>query len=162
MSGSIYLDADACPVKEQVYRVAARYGVPLFVVANGPLRNPSLPGLDMKLVVVPGGLDAADDWIAERARPGDLVLTADIPLAARALENGARCLDFRGAEFHPAAIGNALAARELNAHLRAMGMSAGGPTPFGPRDRSKFASVLDAAVSRLARERERRPSSPEG
>ena len=159
MSGTIYLDADACPVKEQVYRVAARYGVPLSVVSNSPLRNPALPGLNATLVVVPGAFDAADDWIAARAGPGDLVLTADIPLAARVLENGARCLDFRGAEFHPVSIGNALASREINAHLRAMGVGAGGPAPFTPRDRSKFASMLDAAVSRLARDRERRPSS---
>jgi uncharacterized protein YaiI (UPF0178 family) len=121
-----------------------------------------LPDLEVKLVVAQGGLDAADDWIAERAGPGDLVLTADIPLAARVLEAGARCLDFRGGEFHQASIGNALAARELNAHLRALGVGGGGPPPFTQRDRSKFASALGAAVGRLARERERRPSPPEG
>ena len=145
----IYLDADACPVKEQAYRVAARYGVPLVVVANTPLRVPSQPGLE--LVVVPGGVDAADDWIAERAQPGDLVLTADIPLAARVVAAGSRCLDFRGGEFTPARVGDALAARDLNAYLRSLGQPARGPDAFSPRDRSRFASALDAAVSRLAR-----------
>jgi uncharacterized protein YaiI (UPF0178 family) len=148
----IYLDADACPVKEQVYKVAARYAVPLAVVANGPLRIPPLAGLNASLTVVPGSPDAADDWIAERAGPGDLVLTADIPLAARVIPNGVRCLDFRGGEYSPNRIGDALASRDINAHLRSIGLITGGPSAFSPRDRSKFASALDAAVSRLARE----------
>ena len=145
----IYLDADACPVKEQVCRVAARYGVPLSVVANTPLRVPPQPGLE--LIVAPGGIDAADDWIAARATAGDLVLTADIPLAARVLEQGARCLDFRGGELTPRRIGDALASRELNAHLRAIGLPVSGPQTFSPRDRSRFASALDTAVSQGAR-----------
>ena len=145
----IYLDADACPVKEQVYRVAARYGVPVAVVANAPLRVPSQAGVE--LVVVPGGIDAADDWIAERAQPGDLVLTADIPLAARVVERGVRCLDFRGGEFSPNRVGDVLASRDLNAYLRSLGLPGHGPAAFSPRDRSRFASTLDAAVSRLAR-----------
>ena len=145
----IYLDADACPVKEQVYKVAARYGVPLAVVANGPLRVPDQP--DLELVVVPGGIDAADDWIAERAQPGDLVLTADIPLAARVVGAGVRCLDFRGGEFSPSRVGDALAARDLNAYLRSLGLPGHGPAAFSPRDRSRFASALDAAVSKLVR-----------
>lgn len=140
----IYLDADACPVKEQVYKVAARYGVPVSVVANTPLRVP--PQAGVHLVVVPGGLDAADDWIAERAAPGDLVLTADIPLAARVVGNGVRCLDFRGGEFTPQRVGDALAARDLNAYLRSLGLGGSGPAAFSPRDRSRFASQLDAAV----------------
>jgi uncharacterized protein YaiI (UPF0178 family) len=148
----IYLDADACPVKDQVYKVAARFGAALTVVANSPLRLPSLPGLRATLTVVPGTPDAADDWIAERAGPADLVLTADIPLAARVVSTGARCLDFRGGEFKPEAVGNALASRDLNAHLRSMGLTTGGPSAFSPRDRSKFASALDAAVSRLVRD----------
>ena len=160
MSGTIYLDADACPVKEQVYKVAARWGVPVRVVANSPMRVPTLTGLDASLVVVPGAFDAADDWIAERAGSGDLVLTADIPLAARAIEKGARVLEFRGEEFHPASIGNALASRELNQHLRAMGLAAGGPPAFTAKDRSKFATALDAAVSKMARDEVRR--SPSG
>ena len=100
---TIYLDADACPVKEQVYRVAARYGMPLIVVANARIRIPEMAGLNATLTVVPGSLDAADDWIAESAQAGDLVLTADIPLAARAIAKGITCLDFRGGEFHPIA-----------------------------------------------------------
>jgi uncharacterized protein YaiI (UPF0178 family) len=148
----IYLDADACPVKEQVYRVAARYRVPVTVVANASLRVPPQAGLAATVVVVPGSPDAADDWIAERAGPGDLVLTADIPLAARVVANGVRSLDFRGGEFHPSRIGEALATRDLNAHLRAMGLTTGGPPAFSPRDRGRFASMLDAAVGKLARE----------
>ena len=149
---AIYLDADACPVKEQVYRVAARYKIPVLVVANSPLRVPPQAGLDASVVVVPGSPDAADDWIAERAETGDLVLTADIPLAARVLSNSARCLDFRGGEFNSNRIGDALASRELNAVLRSMGTITGGPSAFTDRDRSRFASALDTAVSRIARE----------
>ena len=148
----IYLDADACPVKDQVYRVAARYRVAVTVVANTPLRAPSQDGLMATVVVVPGGLDVADDWIAERAGTGDLVLTADIPLAARALAKGARCLDFRGGAFNPNAIGDLLASRELNQQLRAMGLTTSGPPAFSAKDRGKFASALDAAVGRMARE----------
>ena len=155
----IYLDADACPVKEQIFKVAARYEAPLSVVANSPIRIPTMPGLTAKLTVVPGAFDAADDWIAERAGPGDLVLTADIPLAARVVSAGARCLDFRGGEFKPEAVGNALASRELNTHLRAMGVVTGGPAAFSSKDRSKFASMLDAAVNRLMRA-ESRSTSP--
>ncbi len=148
----IYLDADACPVKEQVYRVAARYEIPLTVVANTPLRIPQQAGLTATLTVVPGAPDAADDWIAERAGDGDLVLTADIPLAARVIPNGARALDFRGGELSEAAIGNALASRDINAHLRSIGLITGGPSAFSPRDRSRFASKLDAVVGKLARD----------
>ncbi|HEY7031922.1 MAG TPA: YaiI/YqxD family protein [Thermomicrobiales bacterium] len=154
----IYLDADACPVKDQVYRVAARYRVPVTVVANAPLRVPAQAGLAASVVVVPGSPDAADDWIAERAGPGDLVLTADIPLAARAITNGARCLDFRGGEYHPNRIGDALATRDLNAYLRSLGMVTAGPPAFSPRDRGRFASLLDAVVGKLAREEAARRS----
>lgn len=147
----VYLDADACPVKDQVYRVVERYGVPLAVVANAPLRVPRQAGIE--LVVTPGGIDAADDWIAERAGTGDLVLTADIPLAARVVERGARCLDFRGGEFTPSRVHEAVAARDLNAYLRAMGMPGSGPAAFSPRDRSRFASALDTAVARVAKGR---------
>ena len=146
----IYLDADACPVKEQVYRVAARHGVPVAVVANAPLRVPAQPGVE--LVVVPGDVDAADDWIAERARPGDLVLTSDGPLAARVVAAGVRCLDFRGGEFSPSRVGDAIAARDLNAYLRSLGLPGRGPAALSPRDRSRFASALDAAVSKLAKD----------
>ncbi len=147
----IYLDADACPVKEEVYRVAARYGVPVAVVANARLRMPPHP--EVELVVVGGEIDAADDWIAEHATSADVVLTADVPLAARVMRTGATCLDFRGSEFNPNRIGDALAARDLNAYLRSMGLPASGPPAFQPRDRSRFASKLDAVVGRAARSR---------
>ncbi len=156
MMPTIYLDADACPVKEQVYRVAARYRIPLMVVANGPLRIPEMPDLIARMVVAPGGLDAADDWIVEQATPDDLVLTADILLAQRTLERGVRTLDFRGSEFSPTRIGEAVAARDLAAHLRSMGLPSGGPPPFSQKDRGKFASLLDNAVSRMARLRDDR------
>ena len=145
----IYVDADACPVKEQVYRAAARHGVPVVVVANGFMR---VPPVGAELVMVGGEPDAADDWIAARAGAGDLVVTADIPLAARVLERGAACLDFRGGEFSPRTIGDAVAARELHRYLRDLGELTGGPAAFSPRDRSRFASKLDAVLSRLARE----------
>jgi len=148
----IFLDADACPVKEQVYKVAARYAIPVTVVANTSLRVPPQAGLTASVIVVPGSPDAADDWIAERATTGDLVLTADIPLAARVIPNGARCLDFRGGEYNPNRIGDALASRDLNAHLRSIGLITGGPSAFSARDRSKFASALDTSVSKMARD----------
>lgn len=155
-TATIYLDADACPVKETVYKVAARYHMPLIVVANMRMRVPQESSLNAEVVVVPGSPDAADDWIAGRATKGDLVLTADIPLAARVIESGARCLDFRGNEFNPNRIGDALASRELNAHLRSMGLITGGPASFSRKERSKFASMLDAAVSKLARDAAKR------
>ncbi len=145
----IYVDADACPVKEQVYRAAARYRVPVVVVANGFMR---VPPAGVELVMVGGEPDAADDWIAARAGAGDLVVTADIPLAARVLERGAVCLDFRGGEFSPRTIGDAVAMRELHRYLRDLGELPGGPSAFSPRDRSRFASKLDAVLARLTRE----------
>jgi uncharacterized protein YaiI (UPF0178 family) len=151
MTGTIYLDADACPAKDLIYKVAARYKLPLKVVANTPIRIDRLPDLDAEAVSVPGTPDAADDWIAERAEKGDLVLTADIPLAARVIANNVRCLDFRGGEFNPNRIGDALASREMNATLRQMGAITGGPSAYGPKERSKFASALDAAANRLFR-----------
>jgi uncharacterized protein YaiI (UPF0178 family) len=151
----IYLDADACPVKEYVFRVAARYGVPLTVVANGNIRIPPTHGLDASSVVVPGSPDAADDWIAERAGKGDIVLTADIPLAARVIESGAICLDFRGREYNPGRIGDTLAARDLNAHLRSIGLVTGGPSAISQKDKSAFANKLDAVVGRVKREQDR-------
>lgn len=153
MPGTIYLDADACPVKEQVYKVAARYRVPLWVVSNGRLRLPDLPGLSAQQMTVPGSPDAADDWIAEHAAKGDLVLTADIPLAARAIANEVECLDFRGGAYNPNRIGDALASREINAHLRSIGLITGGPSAFSQKDRAKFASTLDTVVGRMARGR---------
>lgn len=149
----LIVDADACPVKDQVYRVAARYGLPVILVANAWMRTPTLPGLE--LIVVNHGLDAADDWIVEHATPSDLVLTADIPLAARVVANGILCLDFRGAEFTPAAIGDILATRDLLIHLRDTGALIPGPAAFTPRDRGRFAGKLDEVVNRLRRASQR-------
>ncbi len=148
---TIFLDADACPVKEQIYRVAARYSVPLRVVSNSYLRIPDQNGLLARLELVADHPDAADDAIVDQATPADLVLTADIPLAARVIANGVRCLDFRGGEYNPNRIGDALASRDLNAYLRSMGMPTSGPPPFSQRDRARFASALDTAVQRLVR-----------
>jgi uncharacterized protein YaiI (UPF0178 family) len=152
----IYLDADACPVKDYVYRVAARYRIPLSVVANVRMRIPSLEGLNAEAIVVPGSPDAADDWIVEHAVKGDLVLTADIPLAARVIGNDVDAIDFRGNAFNPNRIGDALASREINAHLRSIGTITSGPPAFSKRDSSAFASRLDAVVGRMRRETDRR------
>jgi hypothetical protein len=143
---TIYVDADACPVKDEVYRVAARYAVPVVVVANSWIRTPRDPGID--LVVVAEGPDAADDWIAERAGPGDVVITADIPLADRSLKAGAQALHSNGRPFTAANIGGALAGRAVGEHLRSIGETTRGPKPFTPADRSRFLQALDAAVRR--------------
>jgi uncharacterized protein YaiI (UPF0178 family) len=146
---AIYVDADACPVKEEVYRVASRTGVRVVVVANQWMRTPSESWLE--LVTVDGGLDAADDWIAERADADSIVVTADIPLAARCLEKGARVLGTRGREFTEDSIGDALATRELLSQLRDLGEVAGGPAPFGKKDRSNFLHKLDELIRELRR-----------
>src|SRR3954447_18641385 len=121
---TIYVDADACPVKEEVYRVARRYAVRVVVVANATLRVPADALVEM---VVRTGFGAADDWIAEQAGPGDIVITADIPLAARGLEKGARVLDAKGYAMTDGDIGAALAMRELMDELRQSGAATGGP-----------------------------------
>ena len=136
----VYIDADACPVKDEVYRVAGRYGWRVAVVANAFLRVPTNPL--MELVVKPG-FAAADDWIAEQAGPGDVVVTTDIPLAARCLEKGSSVLDVRGEPFTEAGIGAQMAMRDLMRGLRADGTVGGGPPPMGPKDRSRFLSRLD-------------------
>ncbi|MBD3348748.1 MAG: YaiI/YqxD family protein [Candidatus Eisenbacteria bacterium] len=140
----IFVDADGCPVKEEVYRVARRYGVPVTVVANSWMRVPEEEGFELALVK--GDFDAADDWIAERACERDVVVTADIPLADRCLKSGARVLGPRGREFTRDSIGEAMAARDLSAELRDMGIQTGGPEPFGKRDRSRFLQALDAML----------------
>jgi uncharacterized protein len=145
----LYVDADACPVKDEVYRVAARHGLRVVLVANQWLQPPR--GVDVQTVVVERQFDAADHWIAERAGQGDVVVTADIPLAARALERGACALGPDGREFTDAAIGDALAARQLKADLRGAGMDLRGPRPMSDRDRSRFASELERVVQRLLR-----------
>lgn len=147
---AIYVDADGCPVKEEVYRVARRYGIKVFVVANSPIRVPREDLIEF--VGVRGGLDVADDWIAERATTGDLVITADIPLAGRCLHQGARVLGPKGSEFTEDAIGDALATRALLEMLRQSGEFGGGPAPFAKSDRSRFLSNLDAMVHAARRD----------
>ncbi len=145
----ILVDADACPVKDEIYRVAERHQVPVSVVSNSPFRVPVGPLVDR--VVVSGGFDAADDWIAERAERGAIVITADIPLAHRCVTAGADVIGPTGKPFTQASIGMALATRNLMEDLRAMGDVTGGPKPFSAKDRSAFLSALDVAINRLKR-----------
>lgn len=142
----IYVDGDACPVREEVYRVADRLGLPVFVVSNGsrPIRPPGRANVHM--VIVSQGADAADDWIAERITASDVCVTADIPLAARCLARGARAVSPAGRHWTGDNIGHALAGREVARHLRETGMSTGGPPPLTRADRSRFLGALDAAV----------------
>lgn len=147
---TIYVDADACPVKDEIYVVATRYGVPSFIVSNAAMHVPA--GFGAELVVVEQGPDVADDWIAERASQHDVVVTGDIPLAARCLENGALVLGSDGRPFTEDSIGGALASRELNAHLRESGLTSNRPRTISAKDRSRFASRLDEMVSRVLRE----------
>ena len=145
---TVYVDADACPVKDEVYRVAARYAVPVKVVANAPLRVPASAGAEL---VVRPGFAAADDYIAENAGAGDVVVTADIPLAARCLTAGALALDMRGFPFSPETIGEAMAVRDMMRGLRADGTVGGGPPPMAAKDRSRFLSKLDQYLSAVRR-----------
>jgi hypothetical protein len=146
---TIYIDADACPVKDEIYRVARRYGMRVAVVANSPLRVPSDAQVEL---VVRAGFGAADDWIAEQAGPGDVVITADIPLAARCLAKSALVLDPKGREFTDSDIGSALAMRDLMDGLRQGGAVTGGPAPRTPKDRSRFLSKLDEAINAVRRD----------
>jgi uncharacterized protein YaiI (UPF0178 family) len=146
------VDADACPVKDEVYVVATRHGVPVDLVANSRMYVPS--GFGVELVVVDGAPDAADDWIAEHVRRSDVVVTADIPLAARCLAAGARVLGTNGRPFSEDSIGDALAARELASRLREAGVASGGPRAISEKDRSRFLSKLDELVQRGLRESE--------
>ncbi|WP_349364346.1 MAG: YaiI/YqxD family protein [Roseitalea porphyridii] len=147
----ILVDADACPVKDEVYRVAERYGVAVTIVANSFIRIPDDPLIDR--VIVSDGFDAADDWIAERAGDHVLVITADILLAERCLAAGAAVLGPKGAPFTTASIGGAVATRAIMADLRAGGEQIGGPAPFTRADRSRFLQAMDAAVRRLKKPR---------
>ncbi|GJE46522.1 YaiI/YqxD family protein [Methylobacterium soli] len=149
MGITIYVDADACPVKDETYRVAARYGLPVIVVANSFLNVPREPWIQR--VVVSDALDAADDWIAERAGPDAIVITADVPLASRCVKAGAAVLAPTGKAFTDASVGMALATRNLMQDLREAGTITGGPKPFSARDRSAFLGALDRAVNRLRR-----------
>lgn len=145
----LFIDADACPVKEEAYKVALRHLVEVSVVANAPIQVPRDPLITR--VVVPASPDAADDFIAERARRGDVVVTADIPLAARCVKAGADVIAPTGKAFTEASIGMALATRNLMDSLRSEGAVTGGPRPFGQKDRSAFLSALDLAIVRLKR-----------
>jgi uncharacterized protein YaiI (UPF0178 family) len=148
---AIYVDADACPVREEIFRVATRLQVPVHVVSNGsrPIRPPRLPNVSM--VIVSAGPDAADDWIAERVTPVDVCATADIPLASRCLARGARALAFNGREWTADNIGGALAGRALNQHLRESGVLTGGPAALTARDRGAFLNALDRLVQAARR-----------
>jgi uncharacterized protein len=147
--GTIYVDADACPVKAEIYKVAERHGWTVQVVANDIIALPVHPLI--KRVVVGGGFDAADDWIAERAGPGDVVITADVPLAARCVKAGAAVLAHNGKGFSDRSIGMALASRNLMAELREAGQVTGGPRPFSQRDRSAFLSALHETIEQIKR-----------
>jgi uncharacterized protein YaiI (UPF0178 family) len=144
----ILVDADACPVKDEIYKVAWRLEVPVTVVSNSPIRVPSHPLIDR--VVVSDGFDAADDWIAERAAPGTVVVTADILLADRCLKAGAAVLSPTGKPFTTSSIGSAIATRAIMADLRAGGDQLGGPSAFSKTDRSRFLQALDTMLVRLA------------
>jgi len=145
----LFVDADACPVKEEVYRVAERYGLQVYVVSNGWMNTRRAPFIEQ--VVVDAGPDVADDWIAERVGTGDVVITADIPLADRCLKAGAQALKPNGQPFTPDSIGSALAGRTVGEHLRSIGVATSGPPPFGPADRSRFLQALDQAVVKARR-----------
>jgi hypothetical protein len=145
----IYVDADACPVKQEIYRVARRYHLGVTLVAGSRMRLPEDPGVTLKLVKK--GLDAADDWIVEHVEANDIVITADIPLAARCLGKGAYVLGSTGKAFTAENIGTVLAARDLLSELRELGEIKGGPPPFDKRDRSRFLQALDKAVNEIRR-----------
>lgn len=145
----ILVDADACPVKEEVYRVAERHAAAVVIVSNSHLRLPQHPLV--RRVVVGSGFDAADDWIADAAGAGAIVVTADILLADRCLKAGATVLAPTGKPFTTASIGGAIATRAIMADLRAGGDQLGGPAPFAKADRSRFLSALDEALVALAR-----------
>jgi uncharacterized protein YaiI (UPF0178 family) len=148
---AIYIDADACPVREEIYRVATRVGVSVLVVSNGsrPIRPPGLANVQM--VIVDATPDAADDWIAERITAADVCVTADIPLAARCLGKAARAVSPTGRPWTQDNIGSALAGREVSRHLREIGVNTGGPAALTRADRSNFLNALDAAVQAARR-----------
>jgi uncharacterized protein len=153
---TLYIDADACPVKQEIYRVAERYArkgtaLKVFVVSNSPIAVPRDMGDLIERVVVGAGMDEADNWIAERARRGDIVITADVPLASRCVKAGAEVIAPNGKPFTEESIGMTLATRNLMDSLRSAGEITSGPKPFAPRDRSAFLSALDQAIVRLTR-----------
>ncbi|MGO9145453.1 MAG: YaiI/YqxD family protein [Desulfomonilia bacterium] len=145
----IYVDADACPVKDEVFRVARRYGFKVYLVSNTGIRIPK--DVLVEMVVVKDHFDAADDWITENIHDNDIAVSADIPLASRCLKNGARVIDPKGRVFTRETIGDALANRELSAYLRDMGNNTHGTAPFGKRDRSRFLQHLDGLIQAVLR-----------
>ncbi len=147
---TLYVDADACPVKEEVYRVARRLSLAVVVVANSWIRTPLGEPL-IRFEQVEAGPDAADDWIADRAGPGDVVVTGDMPLADRALKAGAQAVSPTGRPWTADNIGGALAGRMVGEFLRSTGEITTGHKPFGPADRSRFLQALDAAAARARR-----------
>jgi uncharacterized protein YaiI (UPF0178 family) len=149
LSIAIFIDGDACPVKDEVYVVATRYGLAVALVANAPMYVP--PGFGVQLIVVDEGPDAADDWIAENVQANDIVITADIPLAARCLAKQALVLGSDGREFSREMIGDALATRALKSDLRGAGVTTYGPRAITSKDRSRFAEKLDALVNKSMR-----------
>lgn len=149
----IYVDADSCPVKDEVYRVAERYDIEVTLVAASWLRVPTETWIHLEVVKETGELDVADDWIVERAGPDDIVVSEDILLAGRCLEKGARALSPRGRVFTPDSIGEAVATRELMADLREVGAITGGPAPFDKSDRSNFLQRLDEIINAIRRGR---------
>lgn len=147
----IYVDADACPVKQEVYKVADRYDLLITLVANSWMRTPNDERITLK--VVGDALDAADDWIAETIQTDDIVITADIPLAGRCLKSGALVLSPTGKPFTDDNIGSAIATRDLLSELRSGGEITGGPPPFSPGDRSRFLQELDNMIQKIRRKR---------
>jgi uncharacterized protein len=147
----IYVDADGCPVKDEIYRVARRHGLKVYVVSNSFMSIP--PDERIERVTVGGRFDAADDWIAERIGERDVAVTADIPLAARCLEKGARVISPKGQLFTEDSIGDAIATRELMSQLRQAGVVTGGPAPMAKQDRSRFLAGLEDAIRAAERER---------
>jgi uncharacterized protein len=152
----IYVDADACPVKDEIYRVAARHALPVSVVAGQFIRVPRDPLIEQ--IAAGAGMDAADDWIAARAGKDDIVVTADIPLASRCVKTGAEVIAPNGKPFTEQSIGMTLAVRNLMTDLRSSGEVTGGPKSFAPRDRSAFLSTLDQTIRRIQRQRATQPA----
>ena len=145
---TIYIDADSCPVKDEVYKVARRYSLKVFVAANSTMRVPTDPCIEL---VVRTGFGAADDWIASQIGPCDIAITADVPLAARCVAKGAVALDPKGRLFNVDNIGEAVAHRDLLEELRATGQVSGGPSAMTAKDRSRFLSRLDEAINAARR-----------
>jgi uncharacterized protein YaiI (UPF0178 family) len=145
----IYVDADGCPIKDEIYRVATRHGLNVILVANKPMHIPLNP--HFKLIVVPGDFDAADDWIVEHIAENDIAITGDIPLADRCVKKNAKVIGHKGHEFTPDNIGDAMASRELLIHLRQTGEAKGGPSAMTPKDRSQFLSKLEQVIRSLTK-----------